>query len=209
MSRIRDAVYAIALFSLAGPAARADLQFQFSGVTNFAQEFTDIPVGTPFSGTFSYDPGAAFIEGSTNSAVYDTGLMGASFPGLELTPIPGGFVQVVTADQATPSDFLDIDSAFAINGDPSLTPYDLSIFIYFPAGTFSSLELPTTLPLADNLGAQLTVIAVDQQFFCCSGDASVAEGSIQAGDIEPVPEPTTVLLLASAIAAIGVRLKRS
>lgn len=204
MRPIRNVVYALAMVSLAAPVVRADLMYKFSGTTSFMHDWADIPAGTPFSGTFSYDPNAPATL-LPDIANYATGLIAVSFPGVELEPIPGGFAQVGTDQNAGPFsaiDYFEIDSNFIINGDPSLTPLDVQIVIYFPVGMLSSLQLPAPLPLADSVEADLTATALDSQAICCGGDASVVAGPF--GNIQAIPEPGTPILLVTAIAVAAV-----
>lgn len=82
--RVAASLVVVAGLSLAAPAANASpVAYAFSGVLDAADPSTGAAPGTPFSGTFTYDPafqpGPLMIEGST-TYMFSNSLLGRSVP---------------------------------------------------------------------------------------------------------------------------------
>jgi hypothetical protein len=209
------------LIAISDVAAHATpIQYGYAGVSTSADPSTGAVTGTPFSGTFSYDPAKLSnwitIEGSFQ-AIYGRS---ASFPdsvadGSNLTlqvggkPIlinPGG-VQISLSQIQYPGEFGYRDA----NGNPANPYTKLNIsngnidggpiqvsleLTNLTRSLFGSLATPSAITLSDFTDAQLNVTELTNP-----GSKSLYTGTINSLVEMPVPEPTLMSML--GLVAVG------
>ncbi|MEO8592466.1 MAG: PEP-CTERM sorting domain-containing protein [Candidatus Solibacter sp.] len=191
---------AIAFLGLVQFEARAGVIYSFS--TSITESFIPgLPVGTPVSGTFSYDPAATKTSTCVNCAGYDTGTIQANFLGGSLS-VPSG--ETFAANHTSIGlyflvyndiDYLELWGAASLSGLPAgpVITYATLFFIY-PPGTLDPPDLPPLLPSS----------VVDGALLLYDG-TNTAVGPVTYSPAPAIPEPSTLFLLGSVLATAALR----
>ena len=208
------AAIAAAGLAWASAADASPITYAFSGAITSADASTGVAAGTPFSGTFTYDPtekavGGLGFEGFSQSdfgqamsapgSKPDSSGLTVNVGGAPVFSLQGG-IEVAVSAAAFP--FQDGYSTSAhsqvtfsnsnINNATGSTLASVS-FVNQTTDVLGGLAPPTSLSLADFPGASLSVVGDNG-----SPDAKILySGTITSLSAVPVPEP-------SALAAIGL-----
>ncbi len=198
--------FVIGLLTSMAPAAFAGVMYSFSGEITYSN-IPEIPVGTAFSGVFSYDLAAPLTSQGANFAYYATGAIDASLLGGSLRS-GSGQTEVATAlTIGLSTGMWDEADLFHIVGHDvttfgplaSLGITDTIVAFALPLNTFGDLSLPSSISSGSVLGA-------DFMFFGMSGNSEFtgASGALTVGPAA-VPEPTGWLLVGPALAGLAMR----
>lgn len=213
-SRIAGLVTAAAsIFGVASDAWAANIVLKFSGTTSVTMD--GVPAGTPFTGTFAYDPGASAplgdvpFYGGTKTVYQD------AYHALTLTigantvreTVPG----VITLyDNVNPPSGVPVgDSMYTFTPggglpNPStgsfvgLTPNFIYLgFVDHTGSAFAGPSLPSTLHLGS-----FTSVFVGVNFHPYGAGNTTVISSITS--LTPVPEPAAWALMAAGLATLGL-----
>jgi len=206
------------------PARAAFMTYAYNGVITSADPSTGVAAGTPFSGTFTYDPAAKSplylsIEGMNQYSMGRTadshfGTPDASGSTLKIGggPVlasPGGLGVSVTEQEfpgqwgygnangtpAGPSTKITIDNDGVTPGTP-----EFGLNLSNPnRSVFGSLALPAKLNLADFPLATMTVDDPSDHH------RIIETGTIEGLQLTTVPEPAGAALFGAIAAALAAR----
>jgi hypothetical protein len=222
---LRIAAIVAAGLAWTSKADASPITYAFSGTITSADASTGVSAGTPFSGTFTYDP-TEKISGGLGFEGYsqiDYG-QSMSYPGSKpdgsgLTVNVGnsqvfnlqGGIEVAISEAAYPYQDGYSTSAHSqvtfsnsnINNVTGSTLASVS-FVNQAADVLGSLGAPTSLNLADFPGASLSVVGDSG-----SPDATILyAGTITSLSAVPVPEPSALAVIGLGGAAWVARTRR-
>ena len=199
------------MFVLLGPAVAVPVKYQFGGVISEASASAGVAAGTPFSGTFSYDPakltGGYVIEGFSQASyglsrdwpgsVADGAGLTLQIGGKTILANPGGLA-IATSEIDYPGQFGYRDAAgnpasphtsvVISNSNVDDGPLQVALTLNNPARGLSDSLYP--LNLAEFPDAQLSVTSSTDP-----GAAMLYAGTIDSLVQIPVPEPACASLL--------------
>jgi hypothetical protein len=175
-------------FVTVATAVGATVTYSFSG-TFTSSSRDEIPRGTAFSGTFSYEAGLV----ASPPFFFATGTINPFYLGQKYSGLPGSTHE--TYDNTSPTmDVFFIYSDFAPSGKPRST-----LTIYLPLGTLGTPGSFDPRALPDSLGTVLSAKfkVTTLNGLCCE---IAAEGP---ATITAVPEPSTSWFLPAVILVAG------
>ena len=189
-------------------SASADIvTYDFNGTFTSSND-PSVPIGTDFTGSFSYDPTIPAWSVATNAEFFPTGALSVSFGGQTYAVTTGQSTNVLTHifDSLIPLGFGHTD-ALDINGNgafPGISLASFEINLAYADGTFASLQLPSALTLPPTYGARL-LIENDGLTLNANVDVTPPLPSNQG----TVPEPSPVPLIAGTLAILVALKARS
>ena len=182
----------------AAPAQATPITLNFSGTVNLSVPFGG-PAASTFLGSVTWESTAAPVQSDATTATY--AFTGATFsingtdysPRVQLAPTSTSFVKVFND-----IDELHISFRFAPKLDVGAPATDIEFFLGELAGPnsmFSSTALPADLSFLNSVQAGVS-------FF--PGVTAPPQGTF-AGTAPTVPEPASLLLLASGLLGAGAK----
>ena len=202
MLRCSNVTFGLVLLTAIGPAARANLIYDFSGTISYSNITGIIPVGTPFSGTFSYDPSVLPDFSNAHYSSYATGTISlALLDGCTVTDSQSRVANHTTnglpdGTVYPNANFFQLAATEACNtGSLSSLGSAITGVLFLYTNTFSSFALPTPLPPGPSaaefvLGSMVNSDAVD--------------GAITSWQQE-TPEPPSAVPMGALLAVAAVR----
>ena len=187
--RLRHIVFVLLAFAASSHAAATIVTYGFQGAF-YESNISNLAVGTPFAGTFSYDTNAPVLTSGPNFIDYHTGTLQLTIGGssllttgivdLELVNnigvgLPTGFFP--NRDLLQFSDFVGI----AVTGPLAADHFITVLFdIVYPLNTLGNLALPTSVPPR-----------FDASYIAIFDDGM----GVVRGSFSSVPEPATIALI--------------
>lgn len=193
--------YVAAAVSMLGFSCQAEaklVSFDYSGVIEYVDaDWAPFDVGTPFSGTVSYDSDAKPFGGTTTESYYN--LQGA------LSVTIGGYTQTynefdafVRAGASGQDNIFSFSSPFSGGG----SPYQWTIqFADYTGSYLTSTGLPDVAPPALS----------EKEGYTSFGISDGPESARSVGStafIAAVPEPTTWAMMIIGLAFVGLYLRK-
>lgn len=204
---------AAAVFT-AGPAHAALFEYQFSGTVTRTTAGSTVAEGDSFHGSWRVNtdqPGVSFTATDFDSRQYDLGGIRVELDG-ETALMDGGLV-FVSESVIDPLFLSTWPSGFSSDYVANvLSPRDPHwsvelirtqlVFSYDGLGIWNQLALPGDFNFLDNAVASAIIFETfDEEF----GSGGVIIGRIDSVVATPVPVPSSILLLAPAVASLVTR----